>query len=144
MVKKRYFLLFIIAFIPNIMNAIAIKNIAIKDTGVTVTEKPSEGEVNACKRFVPNKNQLLNFFKSAEEAEYDKWMHEYYSSCISTGSVEFENGTSGDWVIQSSGIASVIMNDGSSAYFFYKNNEWDDPNACTYGLGDEPNPDPGC
>ncbi|MEQ5119369.1 hypothetical protein [Morganella morganii] len=144
MIKKKYILLFIIAIIPNIMNAIAVKNIEIKDTGITVTENPGAGEINACKQFIPTKNQLLNFFKLAEEAEYNKWLHEYYSSCISTGSIEFENGTSGNWVIQSSGIASVIMNDGSSANFFYKDNEWDDPNACTYGLGDEPNPDPGC
>lgn len=134
MVKMKYILLLLIAIMPNLLNAMALKNIEIKDAGITVTKDPAEGEINACKKFKPTKQQLTAFFKSSEVSKENKWLHEYYSSCVSTGNVEFENGVSGEWVLQSSGLAMVIPDNGDSIYFFKKNNSWEDPMAGTYGL----------
>lgn len=134
MVKNKYVLIFLIAITPNLLNAMAMKNIEIKNVGITVTKTPGEGEINACKKFKPNKNQLIEFFKSSEESKENKWLHEYYSSCVSTGNVEFENGVSGEWVLQSSGLGRVILDNNDSIYFFQKDNPWEDPMAGTYGL----------
>ncbi|EMJ9776018.1 TPA: hypothetical protein ACWL6U_000069 [Morganella morganii] len=134
MVKMKYILLLLIAIMPNLLNAMALKNIEIKDAGITVTKDPAKGEINACKKFKPTKQQLIAFFKSSEVSKENKWLHEYYSSCVSTGNVEFENGVSGEWVLQSSGLAMVIPDNGDSIYFFKKNNSWEDPMAGTYGL----------
>ncbi|OBU07918.1 hypothetical protein AYY16_00495 [Morganella psychrotolerans] len=112
----------------------AVKNIEIKNTGITVTKAPGEGEISACKKFKPNKNQLIEFFKSSEVSKENKWLHEYYSSCVSTGNVEFKNGVSGEWVLQSSGLGMVILDNDDSIYFFQKDNSWEDPMAGTYGL----------
>ncbi|RUT64411.1 hypothetical protein CKG00_14540 (plasmid) [Morganella morganii] len=111
-----------------------VKNIEIKNIGITVTKAPGEGEIKACKKFKPNKNQLIKFFKSSEESKENKWLHEYYSSCVSTGNVEFENGVSGEWVLQSSGLGRVITDNNDSIYFFQKDNSREDPMAGTYGL----------
>lgn len=134
MVKMKYILLLLIAITPNLLTAITLKNIEIKDTGITVTKDPAEGEINACKKFRPTEKQLIEFFKSSEVSKENKWLHEYYSSCVSTGNVELENGVSGEWVLQSSGLAMVIPDNGDSIYFFKKNNSWEDPMAGTYGL----------
>lgn len=134
MVKKKYILLLLIAVMPGLLNAMAVKNIEIKDIGITVTKNPAEGEINACKKFKPTKKQLIEFFKSSEVSKENKWLHEYYSSCISTGNVEFGNGVSGEWVLQSSGLGMVIPDNGDSIYFFQKDNSWEDPMAGTYGL----------
>lgn len=61
MVKNKYVLIFLIAITPNLLNAMAVKNIEIKNVGITVTKIPGEGEINACKKFQPNKNQLIEF-----------------------------------------------------------------------------------
>lgn len=134
MVNIKYILIFLIAIIPNLLNAMTVKNIEIKNIGITVTKNPGEGEINACKKFTSSKNQLIEFFKISEMSEENKWLHEYYSSCVSTGNVEFENGVSGEWVLQSSGLGTVILDNENSIYFFHKNNLWQDPNTGTYGL----------
>ncbi|KJF77988.1 hypothetical protein UA45_09070 [Morganella morganii] len=61
MVKMKYILLLLIAIMPNALNAMILKNIEIKDTGITVTKDPAEGEINACKNSNQRRNNLSNF-----------------------------------------------------------------------------------
>lgn len=75
MVKMKYILLLLIAIMPDVLNAMTLKNIEIKDTGITVTKDPAEGEINACKKFKPTKKQLIEFFKSSEVSKENKWLH---------------------------------------------------------------------
>ena len=82
--------------------------------------------------------QLINYFDLADESNELSKIHEYYSSCISYGYVEFDDGVSGKWVILSSGVGRVTLPGGKSINFLHKNNGWEDPYACTYGLGDKP------
>ena len=144
MVKKIIFVLVMLSLLS--MNALSknISKIEISESGSIYDGEDNKYEKEACKKFVPNKNQLINYFKLAEESNENKWLHDYYSACISYGNVQFEDGFSGKWTIQSSGLGYVIPDNGSPVYFFYKDNKWEDPNAYTYGLGDEPESDPGC
>lgn len=134
MVNKFSILLLTIALIPETMNAMSVKNIEIENSGITVTKNPPAGEVNACKKFTPNKEQLINYFRSAETSSDMSWDHDYYSSCISYGSLELENGQTGEWRISSSGAGDIRFPDGKYIYLFREKNEWVDSYLC----GDEP------
>lgn len=138
MAERRYILLFVLLFVlffvPAIMNAMSVKNIEIENSGITVTKNPPAGEVNACKKFTPNKEQLINYFRSAETSSDMSWDHDYYSSCISYGSLELENGQTGEWRISSSGAGDIRFPDGKYIYLFREKNEWVDSYLC----GDEP------
>lgn len=134
MVNKFSILLLTIALIPETMNAMSLKNIEIENSGITVTKNPPAGEVNACKKFTPNKEQLINYFRSAETSSDMSWDHDYYSSCISYGNLELENGQTGEWRISSSGAGDIRFPDGKYIYLFREKNEWVDSYLC----GDEP------
>ena len=134
MVNKFSILLLTIALTPEAMNAMSLKNIEIENSGITVTKNPPAGEVNACKKFTPNKEQLINYFRSAEISSDMSWDHDYYSSCISYGSLELENGQTGEWRISSSGAGDIRFPDGNHIYLFREKNEWVDSYLC----GDEP------
>lgn len=138
MVNNKYLLLLLIFLLPHSMQARVVKNIVIHEVGTTGSNVTDKNEINACKKFIPNKKQIINYFSHAEESKEKSWLHEYYSSCVAYGNIEFKDGLSGKWLLLSSGVGYVTLPDGSSINFFYKNNNWEDPFACTYGLGDEP------
>lgn len=123
----------------------AVEKIEIRELGSHDESRRAEYQYEriACKKFKPTKEQIIHYFKMSEEASGSgNWLHEYYSPCISKGEVFFKDGSSGKWNIQSSGLGFVIFTNGNTVNFFYKNNKWADPYACSYGLGDEP--EPGC
>lgn len=142
MFKNIAILFFTFSLLPYQLQAKEVSKLVIYETGTVYQNHNDKYEAAACKKFLPAKEQIITYFAHAEESKENSWMHEYYSACISTGYVEFKDGTSGKWTIQSSGYGYIIFNDGSSADFLYRNNKWEDPNACTYGLSDEP--EPGC
>lgn len=111
-----------------------VQEIEIKESGIY-----DQGEEDFCEAFKPTKNQLILFFKVAKEArEYGTAFHEYDSPCLASGKVSFKDGTSGDWKLRSSGLATVFFNDGETSTFFFRGNKWKDPYACNYGSGDNP------
>ncbi|HHN8372234.1 TPA: hypothetical protein ACRRXW_001104 [Morganella morganii] len=134
MVKKIAIITVIFFALPVMTQARSVKNIEIENSGITVTKNPPGGEVNACKKFTPNKEQLINYFRSAETSSDMSWDHDYYSSCISYGSLELENGQTGEWRISSSGAGDIRFPDGNYIYLFREKNEWVDSYLC----GDEP------
>ncbi|CAK7042242.1 TPA: hypothetical protein LSH94_000663 [Morganella morganii] len=112
--------------LPVMTQARSVKNIEIENSGITVIKNPPAGEVNACKKFTPNKEQLINYFRSAETSSDISWDHDYYSSCISYGSLELENGQTSEWRISSSGAGDIRFPDGKYIYLFREKNEWVD------------------
>lgn len=136
---KAAIILMLISFSFTSSYAREVKHIDIKETGISDKKDSEESGINQCEEFKPQKAQLIHFFRLArEEKEYGSALHEYYSPCITTGTVSFKDGTSGDWKLRSSGLATVFFNNGETSTFFYRNNKWKDPYACNYGLGDEP------
>ncbi|MEJ5175486.1 hypothetical protein [Erwinia sp. MYb416] len=114
-------------------------DIDIKDVGQQSQGREDKNEEEACKVFIPNKKQMIRFFNLAKEYKKSgSLLHEYYSPCVSSGSVKFKDGSSGDWTVQSSGLAFAILDNGESLVFFHKDNQWTDPYACTYGLQNDP------
>ncbi|WP_157645068.1 hypothetical protein [Burkholderia ubonensis] len=109
-----------------------MKAIEIREYG-----KSREGDtVNVCKKFQPTVGQVRNFFLKAYPVEGYMFSHERYSSCYAKGILKFDDGSSGTWELSSSGVATFIFTRGDVVTFYYKNNKWYDPFACTYGLGD--------
>ncbi|WP_455811423.1 hypothetical protein [Pseudomonas graminis] len=116
-----------------------VNYLKITETGTHDEGRKDQNEIEACKFFVPNKTQLVNFFNLAKESkEIGTLLHEYYSPCLSTGLIKFTDGSSGSWVLQSSGFGYVTFSNNETTYFFHKDNKWTDPYACTYGLGNDP------
>ena len=114
------------------VSSLSIHQVGLDDDG------GNENEKRACKTFRPNKQQMILFFNHAKESKDDgTLLHEYDSPCLAKGKVKFKDGASGRWTVQSSGLGWVFFDNGKSATFFLKGNKWDDPFACSYGLGDD-------
>lgn len=116
-----------------------VSHIVINGTGLYEDGRNDKNEERQCTSFKPTLKEITKFFNIAKESkEAGELLSEYYSPCLAIGLVTFKDGSSADWTIQSGGLAIVNFNDGTSSVFFHSNNKWNDPFACTYGLGDEP------
>lgn len=128
----------LIFFIPTHTLGRVVSYVDVEGVGLIYDGRNDQNEEEACKVFKPTKKQVVRFFNMAKESiKHGTLLHEYYSPCISLGAIRFEDGSSGRWTLQSSGLAFVIFDNGESATFFHKKNQWTDPYACTYGLGDD-------
>ncbi|MBP2155870.1 MULTISPECIES: hypothetical protein [Erwinia] len=90
-----------------------------------------DGYAKWCKLFNPTKEQLINYFAKAEEADYiGEWLHEHYSPCVASGTVTFKDGSYGTWGLHSSGLGGVTFQDknnfGKRKSFLYLDNAWED------------------
>jgi hypothetical protein len=114
----------------------SVHKLEIKGTGLTSESDETTKEL--CKAFKPTVRQVRNFFSKAYHVESYIGTTERYSPCIAFGTLTYSDGSFGDWTLHSSGTASLIFNRGDSVSLFYKYNKWNDPTACTYGLGSVP------
>ncbi|WBF47639.1 hypothetical protein [Serratia rubidaea] len=138
MVKTLLLALFFSSLISTQSYAGIVEIIDVQDSGI-IYKGRSSVEKEGCRLFVPSKAQVVNFFNQAKTLpEGGAIEHEYYSPCIAIGKIVFKDGSTGRWTLQSSGFGYVTFEDQKTTYFFYKNNSWFDPFACTYGVGDEP------
>ncbi|TDS98879.1 hypothetical protein [Erwinia rhapontici] len=131
--------LFIFFFISTQAQGREVSQLDVEGIGLHYDGRTDKSEEEACKAFRPTKKQMIRFFNHAKESKKSgNLLHEYYSPCVSTGELKFKDGSSGHWTVQSSGLGLVIFDNGEAATFFLKDNQWTDPYACTYGLGDDP------
>lgn len=117
-----------------------VSELVVKEIGLHTEGRKDKTEEVACKVFRPTKEQLIRYFNLAKESkESGNILHEYYSPCLATGLITFEDGDSGSWILQSSGFGYVTFSNNETTYFFHnQGNQWTDPYACTYGLSDDP------
>ncbi|MFC0139401.1 hypothetical protein ACFFJN_04405 [Erwinia mallotivora] len=114
-----------------------VSHVEIYKTGIPYEGRRTEALIRDCAVFKPTKEQIIHFFNVAKKYEESVGLlHDFYSPCISTGSVTFKDGLSGTWVLQSSGLASFFIDGEKKATFFTRNNKWDDPFGCVYGADD--------
>jgi len=140
---KRIFFLFVICICSHQASARSVENLEIKDVGVNTRVQENPSEVDMCKDFRPTKEQIIKYFNTSRQlSEGESLLHEYYSPCVADGNVKFEGNLKGEWTLQSSGLAYLLTEKKKTIVFFLKNNKWNDPYACMYGLSDEP--EPGC
>lgn len=84
-----------------------------------------------CKGWNPTKEQLMDYFVNAKEADSSEgWLHEYYSPCIATGKVTFKDESFGEWGIYDTGYGVVDFKDKANKtvkqkYFLNLKNGWD-------------------
>lgn len=117
-----------------------VSELVVKEIGLHTEGRKDKTEEVACKVFRPTKEQLIRYFNLAKESkESGNILHEYYSPCLATGLITFEDGDSGSWILQSSGFGYVTFSNNETTYFFHnQGNQWTDPYSCTYGLGNDP------
>lgn len=97
----------------------------------TTSVEDTEGYSKWCRLFNPTKEQLVTYFAVAREDEFGVgWIHEYYSPCITSGTVTFKDGSYGIWGLHDSGLGSVYFEDkvnaGKKRLFLHLDNAWDD------------------
>ncbi|MBP2153458.1 hypothetical protein [Erwinia rhapontici] len=138
--KNTYFIvLFSFFIISSQAQGREVSQLDVEGIGLHYDGRKDKSEEEVCKAFRPTKKQMIRFFNHAKESKKSgNLLHEYYSPCVSTGELKFKDGSSGHWTVQSSGLGLVIFDNGEAATFFLKDNQWTDPYACTYGLGDDP------
>ena len=124
----------LIGFLCSVSQARTVASIEITETGQSRDDTAAEN----CKKFQPTPHQVKEFFSKAYPVEGYVLSHERYSSCYATGTLKFSDGSSGEWKLSSSGVATFIFSRGDVVTLFHRKNSWHDPFACTYGLGDKP------
>lgn len=144
MVVKKCTSLAVIAFLSSAsclstsLHAHPVERLTITAVGLTDESLKDENARRACRKFRPTHRQLVSFFTRAKPPQnLGALLHERYSACAAEGWIKFRDGTSGQWVLKSSGVAWVIFDGGETLHLFRRRNRWHDPYACTYGLGDE-------
>jgi len=119
-------ILLCLLFLPAFIQAREVSQIKILVQGAYDSEDRAEYEKDGCKTFKPTKEQLIHYFTKAKESNSNSpWMHEYYSPCVASGTINFNDGSSGKWTIHSSGLGWVDFINGEVKYFYYIDNEWE-------------------
>lgn len=120
------------------VGARTVEQVEITEVGINSRAAKNPNEIDMCKDFRPTKEQMVNYFHSARELNEDETLlHEYYSPCIAKGNVRLDGNIKGEWTLQSSGLVYILTDKKKNIVFFLKDNQWEDPYACMYGLSGE-------
>ncbi|WP_455810559.1 hypothetical protein [Pseudomonas graminis] len=120
------------------VGARTVEQVEITEVGINSRAAKNPNEIDMCKDFRPTKEQMVNYFHSARELNEDETLlHEYYSPCIAKGNVKLDGNIKGEWTLQSSGLVYILTDKKKTIVFFLKDNQWEDPYACMYGLSGE-------
>ncbi|MFK8257445.1 hypothetical protein ACFL9S_06610 [Erwinia sp. AnSW2-5] len=135
---KFIFSLSIILMCSHQVGARTVEQVEIKEVGINSRAVKNPNEIDMCKDFRPTREQIINYFNSARELnENETLLHEYYFPCIAKGNVNLDENIKGEWTLQSSGLAYILTDKKKNIVFFLKDNQWEDPYACMYGLSGE-------
>ena len=128
----------IIVMCSHQVGARTVEQVEITEVGINSRAAKNPNEIDMCKDFRPTKEQMVNYFHSARELNEDETLlHEYYSPCIAKGNVRLDGNIKGEWTLQSSGLVYILTDKKKNIVFFLKDNQWEDPYACMYGLSGE-------
>jgi hypothetical protein len=106
---------------------------AVQIEEIGASRYPDKESVEKCQTFTPTLKQVTHYFDNAYPVEADVALLERATPCYATGSLRFNDGTSGAWVLFSSGTASFTFQRGDHVTFYYPHIPWYDPTNCTYG-----------
>lgn len=123
--------------LPLQVKARKIGRIVILECGLSA-EPENPYLSRACKKFRPTVKQVKNYFLKAYPVPKRFSLHERYSGCYATGTIEFDNFGKAGWSLSSGGTATIEWNETEIVDVFYKRYSWTDPNACSYGMSSEP------
>jgi hypothetical protein len=121
--------------LPIPVHARTIQKIVIESLGQSdIAEDPPSG---GCRSFRPTPKQVREYFNKAYPMPAHFGAHERYSPCYASGTIEFDDKTSGRWKLTSGGTSTLRWDSGDAVTLFYRGYKWNDPFACMYGLSDE-------
>jgi len=109
-----------------------VTSVSIVRSGQTLKAVTNPSEIKACKKFIPTTEQVINFFNHAYPVDNHFAIDTRYSSCYAQGDITYGDQLPGKWMLYSSGIATLVLNDGNSVNLFYEHNKWYDPNEGGY------------
>ncbi len=137
-IKKYLSLLLLIFLTAACSQKGKVKTLTDIDKGQTVSWSLKDENIKKeCKKFQPTRKQILDFFNKAPPVEGFVVNEDRYTPCFSTGKLIWNDGTSAEWSLYSSGTASLLLDNGETIHLYQRNYRWFDPTECTYGLGDE-------
>ena len=102
-----------------------IKTIAVTESGRS--EHTDDYATGLCKRFEPTSAQIRMFIEQAREVDSRVHTHDRYSPCYASGTVEFEDGTTGTWRIHSGRTGILRMGQGPAMTLQCRRCRWPDP-----------------
>jgi len=100
---------------------------------IGASEYPDQEFAGKCREFKPTLEQLIHYFDNAYPVEADFARLDRATPCYTAGTLSFNDGVSGEWVLYSGGTASFTFRRGDHVTFYYQHNSWYDPTNCTYG-----------
>lgn len=129
---QKKIILLISFFLTSFSYANPVTSVNIISIGQTLKGVTNLSEINACRKFKPKTEQVINFFNHAYPVDTHFAIDTRYSSCYAQGDIKYGDQLPGKWMLYSSGIATLVLNDGNSVNLFYEHNKWYDPNEGGY------------
>jgi len=116
-------------------NARTIQNVVILETGRN-SNSSDQRLSEDCKKFNPTARQVKEFFTKAYIVPNRFVVHDRFSPCYASGTLEFSDYGKVNWSITSGGAGGISWYEGEGVYLYYRSYKWFDPMACTYGDGE--------
>jgi hypothetical protein len=106
----------------------SVTSLSIDETGASSTKR----DVEACRRFVPNADQLRDYFDRALPVPDRVVTTLRFSPCYAKGHLKFSDGHEANWSVSSGGGGGLDWSTGGGVYLFHRPNGWFDPYAGMY------------
>ena len=120
------FLFGILSMSMGMASARSVSEVKIAVTGRS--EYTDEHATAECKAFQPTIKQVKAYFERAYPVPPRFTMDTYYSPCYAEGTVEFSDGSRGEWRLHSSGAAGMDwLGSSGGVQLLYRKNAWRDP-----------------
>jgi hypothetical protein len=96
----------------------SIRSVTLRKIEVWPDDDYTEETPEDCAMFKLNKQEVRNFFRRAEQIDYESFWYYLASRCYATGDIAFANGDRGTWRIDFERRGVLNLSDGRKLYFF--------------------------
>jgi len=95
-----------------------IKSLVIIKIEAWPDDNYTEETLEDCVKFKLGKQDVRDFFRRAEQIDYEKFSYYLASRCYAMGEIAFANGDQGTWRIDFERRGVLNLSDGRTLYFF--------------------------
>jgi hypothetical protein len=95
-----------------------VKSVTIKKIEAWPDDDYTEETPEDCAKFKLNKQEVRDFFRRAEQIDYETFSYYLASRCYAMGEIAFANGDRGTWRIDFERRGVLNLSEGRKLYFF--------------------------
>jgi hypothetical protein len=96
----------------------SIKTVTIRQIGAWPDDDYTEETSEDCEKFKLNKQDVRDYFRLAEQIDYESFWYYLASRCYATGEIAFSSGDRGTWRIDFERRGVLKLTNGRKLYFF--------------------------